>query len=96
MGCKDFTYAQQLLVTAKSMLGEILSGMIGIAWYNTSCFTLFLAVEFLDTTCMDLVERHLGLHNPISTWPIYVLVETSGSNEEHDMQASSFMIDMNY
>ena len=31
MGCKDFTYAQQLLVTAKSMLGEILSGMIGIA-----------------------------------------------------------------
>ena len=45
---------------------------------------------------MDLVERHLGLHNPISKWPIYVLVETSGSNEEHDMQASGFLVHMNY
>lgn len=46
---------------------------------------LFLvAFEFLDDTCMHLVETHLGLQNPISKWPFYVLVETSGSSGNHD------------
>ena len=35
---------------------------------------------------MDLVERHLHLNNPISSFPMYVLVETSGSNDIHDQE----------
>ena len=44
------------------------------------------AVEFLDSYCMDLVENHLHLSNPISSAPFYTLVETSGSNDEHDKE----------
>ena len=33
---------------------------------------------------MQLVTTYLGLHNPIRKWPFYVLVETSGSNSNHD------------
>ena len=39
---------------------------------------------------MHLVETYLGLHNPISKWPFYVLVETSGSNSNHDEEVSYF------
>lgn len=42
------------------------------------------AFEFQDETSMELVTTYLGLHNPIRKWPFYVLVETSGSNDNHD------------
>ncbi|XP_015779849.1 PREDICTED: D-2-hydroxyglutarate dehydrogenase, mitochondrial-like [Acropora digitifera] len=42
------------------------------------------AFEFQDETSMELVTTYLELHNPIRKWPFYVLVETSGSNENHD------------
>jgi FAD/FMN-containing dehydrogenase len=35
---------------------------------------------------MELVEKHLGLSNPISNAPFYVLVEISGSHEAHDRE----------
>lgn len=44
------------------------------------------AFEFLDDCSMNLVEMQLGLHNPISKQPFYVLLETSGSNSTHDEQ----------
>ena len=49
---------------------------------------LFTAFEFLDDFCMNLVETKLGLHNPISKQPFYVLIETSGSNSSHDEEVS--------
>lgn len=51
------------------------------------------AFEFLDSSCMNLVERHLGLHNPISKWPFYVLVETSGSSSNHDEEKMGFFLE---
>lgn len=94
MGCEDFSRAQNILITAKNMLGEILSGLFLLFLLfpllspPLSSPFLAAAVEFMDSTCMDLVERHLHLHNPISSCPMYVLVETSGSNEEHDKEVS--------
>ncbi|VFR01246.1 unnamed protein product [Cuscuta campestris] len=45
------------------------------------------AFEYLDSTAMDLVLKHLnGVRNPLpsSTYNFYVLIETTGSNEIHD------------
>ncbi|XP_006875297.1 PREDICTED: d-2-hydroxyglutarate dehydrogenase, mitochondrial [Chrysochloris asiatica] len=42
------------------------------------------AFEFMDAGCMRLVQQHLHLSCPVRESPFYVLVETSGSNMEHD------------
>ncbi|NXK44286.1 D2HDH protein, partial [Chauna torquata] len=42
------------------------------------------AYEFMDEKCMELVEKHLKLSNPVRGSPFYVLIETSGSNSTHD------------
>jgi FAD/FMN-containing dehydrogenase len=54
---------------AKSHLAEVLS-----------------AVEFLDDQALELTLEHLhGARNPLeSRSPFYMLIEVSGSNEEHD------------
>ena len=67
----------QVFVKARQKLGEILS-----------------AFEFFDQQALDLTLKHLeGVRNPLpdTQTPIYLVVETSGSNEEHDnekLQAS--------
>ncbi|ESW29951.1 hypothetical protein PHAVU_002G112400, partial [Phaseolus vulgaris] len=63
---------QKLLQEAKRKLGEILS-----------------AFEFLDVQSMNLVLNHLeGARNPIPTslHNLYVLIETTGSDESSDKQ----------
>ena len=60
----------QLLRTAKAALGEILS-----------------AFEFLDRQALQLTMEHLPeAADPLpgKQAPIYIILETSGSNEEHD------------
>ena len=60
----------QLLLRAKAQLGEILS-----------------AFEFLDQQALQLTLKHLpGAEDPLpgKQGAIYVLLETSGSNAEHD------------
>uniref|UniRef100_A0AAY5EH93 D-2-hydroxyglutarate dehydrogenase, mitochondrial n=1 Tax=Electrophorus electricus TaxID=8005 RepID=A0AAY5EH93_ELEEL len=42
------------------------------------------AFEFLDASCMSLLENHLKLTNPISESPFYIVIETAGSNSAHD------------
>lgn len=37
---------------------------------------------------MKSVTSNLKLKNPIGDFPFYILVETSGSNAEHDAQVS--------
>ena len=44
------------------------------------------ACEFMDAEAMRLVSDHLSLRNPLSDFPFYVLIETSGSNHDHDQQ----------
>ena len=60
----------QVFVKARQRLGEILS-----------------AFEFFDQQALDLTLKHLeGIRNPLpdTQTPFYLVVETSGSNEEHD------------
>ncbi|KAL7879580.1 hypothetical protein SRHO_G00018340 [Serrasalmus rhombeus] len=42
------------------------------------------AFEFLDASCMNLLEKHLKLTNPITESPFYIVIETAGSNAAHD------------
>lgn len=59
-----------MFVRARQKLGEILS-----------------AFEFFDQQALDLTLKHLeGVRNPLpdTQTPFYLVVETSGSNEEHD------------
>uniref|UniRef100_A0A3Q1BQD5 D-2-hydroxyglutarate dehydrogenase, mitochondrial n=1 Tax=Amphiprion ocellaris TaxID=80972 RepID=A0A3Q1BQD5_AMPOC len=44
------------------------------------------AFEFLDSECMRLLNTHLKLPNPISDCPFYIVIETSGSDPDHDSQ----------
>lgn len=44
------------------------------------------AYEFLDSECMQLLKKHLKLPNPITESPFYIVIETSGSDPEHDSQ----------
>ncbi|KAI9193563.1 uncharacterized protein BJ171DRAFT_525038 [Polychytrium aggregatum] len=65
---KDFNAVQEAFKRAKSNLSEILS-----------------AYEFFDSASFSLVQKHLHIRDPFSqTAPCYVLIETSGSNKEHD------------
>ncbi|XP_028133838.1 D-2-hydroxyglutarate dehydrogenase, mitochondrial [Diabrotica virgifera virgifera] len=42
------------------------------------------AVEVIDTPTMDFINQIVGQTSPIGDYPFYLLVETSGSNEQHD------------
>ncbi|XP_074041642.1 D-2-hydroxyglutarate dehydrogenase, mitochondrial isoform X2 [Leptinotarsa decemlineata] len=42
------------------------------------------AFEVLDTPTMEFVNERLKMNSPIGDFPYYLLIETSGSNEEHD------------
>ena len=63
--------------SARSELGEILSAM-----------------EFLDKSCLDIVLKELThLRHPLQNVdddvcdsPFYLLIETSGSNDQHDKE----------
>ncbi|KAI5103874.1 D-2-hydroxyglutarate dehydrogenase, mitochondrial isoform X1 [Silurus meridionalis] len=54
---------------------QICRGMLG---------EILSAFEFLDASCMSLVEKHLKLINPITESPFYIVIETAGSNSAHD------------
>ncbi|ESO06630.1 hypothetical protein HELRODRAFT_64272 [Helobdella robusta] len=44
------------------------------------------AFEFLDAVSMRCSERYLSQKCPIQSAPFYVLIETSGSNDDHDQE----------
>ncbi|XP_070834771.1 D-2-hydroxyglutarate dehydrogenase, mitochondrial [Chaetodon trifascialis] len=54
---------------------QLCKGMLG---------EILSAYEFLDSECMRLLNTHLKLSNPISDCPFYVVIETSGSDPQHD------------
>ncbi|KAG6580303.1 D-2-hydroxyglutarate dehydrogenase, mitochondrial precursor [Phytophthora cinnamomi] len=71
LACEDFEACQKAFVEAKKNLGEVLS-----------------AVEFMDRQSLDMVlSQQDWTKDPLETpSPFYVLIETSGSNTDHDME----------
>lgn len=71
IGCTDYDSVRKAFVTAKQNLGEILS-----------------AVEFMDRQSLDMVfSQQDWSKDPLDNeYPYYVLIETSGSREDHDME----------
>lgn len=67
-GLESYEQLRRAFLEAKGQLSEILS-----------------AFELMDGRSQDLVHRVTGLKRPLDTpCPFYCLVETSGSNGEHD------------
>ncbi|CAI5737524.1 unnamed protein product [Hyaloperonospora brassicae] len=71
LACNDFEACQKAFVEAKKKLGEVLS-----------------AVELMDRQSLDMVlSQQDWTKDPLDTpSPFYVLIETSGSNTDHDME----------
>ncbi|PVV04047.1 hypothetical protein BB560_001464 [Smittium megazygosporum] len=68
LGLNSYENVRSTFRKAKSQLSEILS-----------------AFEFWDTKCMEITSDHFKLAKPFeSDYPFYALIETSGSNAEHD------------
>ncbi|KAG0369811.1 hypothetical protein BC939DRAFT_445903 [Gamsiella multidivaricata] len=70
LGVSSFEQVQAAYKRSRDELSEILS-----------------AFEFFDRASIDLVKKHLvaGKNDPLeSPHPFYVLIETSGSNKDHD------------
>lgn len=67
----DFSRVQDVFVATRTKLGEILS-----------------AFEFFDEDAYNLVLHHTGQKAPLEANPekpaFYILIETSGSNKDHD------------
>lgn len=67
---QDYPTIQKIFVHTRQKLGEILS-----------------AFEFFDRNCFDLVLKHTHQKDPFTSSDgsqFYVLIETSGSNQDHD------------
>jgi D-lactate dehydrogenase (cytochrome) len=68
LGLESYDAVQKTFRRAKAELSEILS-----------------AFECMDSRSQNMVEKHSSLSRPLdSEFPFYVLIETSGSNKEHD------------
>jgi len=68
LSCSSYENVMKLFKEAKAQLGEILS-----------------AYEFLDHDCVHVLTDNTGITTPLeSESPFYVLIETAGSNAEHD------------
>lgn len=70
LGLNSYEQVQDCFVKAKSELGEILS-----------------AFELMDLNCQRLTKKHLNQDHPLEEeHNFYVLIETSGSNNTHDLE----------
>lgn len=70
LGVSSFEHVQAAYKRSRDELSEILS-----------------AFEFFDQASISLVKKHLvaGKNDPLeASHPFYVLIETSGSNKDHD------------
>ncbi|PWN45723.1 hypothetical protein IE81DRAFT_336189 [Ceraceosorus guamensis] len=78
-GLNSFEAVQKLFPKVKASLGEILS-----------------AFEFFDAHAMSLVKGHAtaGVKDPFeAAHPFYVLIETGGSNKDHDDEKLSALLE---
>jgi len=86
VSCESFDKVKQIILRARAMLGEILSdnNHNNRSEPQDIIVPFHTATELMDSETMDLVVTQLELVNPLNKSPFYVLIETSGSNEEHD------------
>lgn len=80
----DFKSVQTVFKETRTHLGEILS-----------------AFEFFDHEGLEMVLEHTGAQSPFESQPeegaekpFYVLIETSGSNKDHDDEVSKAIFRM--
>lgn len=78
LGLKDYPSVRETFVQASNSLGEILS-----------------AVEFVDQKAVETVlDQTPGTRYPLGEpFPFHVLIETSGSNSEHDSDKLNLFLD---
>lgn len=78
LGCNDFDAVQRAFVQARRHLGEVLS-----------------AAEFMDRPSLDMVLSQFEHHkDPLETkYPFYLVLETSGSNNAHDVAKLEAFLD---
>ncbi|KAJ8329386.1 D-lactate ferricytochrome c oxidoreductase [Batrachochytrium dendrobatidis] len=78
LGVSSYESVQKLFQEARGHLSEILS-----------------AFEFFDASCMALVQKHIATSRlPFDTAAqFYVLIETSGSNKDHDDEKLTTFLD---
>jgi FAD/FMN-containing dehydrogenase len=68
LGLTSFEKVQEAFQRTREAMGEILS-----------------AFEFWDQASFELTQQHLDVRQPLAdAYPFYVLVESSGSDKEHD------------
>ena len=88
--CNTYKDVLNVLQTAKEELGEIISAL-EIMDYNTLQLVEKHGVDGNDS-CSRLLrdmlqlDHHTSTHqqSELSSWPLFLLVETQGSNAEHD------------
>lgn len=51
------------------------------------------AFELMDRESMEMVTENLKLSNPITSSRFYALIETSGSNKDHDEEKISSLLE---
>lgn len=79
LGLNDYPNILQAFALAKEYLGEILSGILFLL------SSLMQAFEFVDNRAMHHSIAHSGVSAPLNeTYKFNILIETSGSNTEHD------------
>ncbi|XP_067897863.1 D-2-hydroxyglutarate dehydrogenase, mitochondrial isoform X1 [Heterodontus francisci] len=89
------------IITAVSILCPRKSAAVNVALLGCDSFEKILdifkeskgmlgeilsAFEFMDYGCREVVCEHLKLRNPLQEAPFYILIETSGSNCDHDQE----------
>ena len=91
LGLNDYSNILKAFSSAKQYLGEILSGIpplyFTLSGLVVSCCETFLIVafEFIDNRAMYHSLAHSGISPPLSdTYKFNLLIETSGSNTDHD------------
>ncbi|KAL3120747.1 hypothetical protein niasHT_008039 [Heterodera trifolii] len=79
LGVTSFDKCLAILRSAKHLLNEILSSF-----------------EFIDGETMQMVEQNVGLSGPLpsnSAYPFNLLIETSGTDSEHDLAKMDRFLD---
>ncbi|PVU90976.1 hypothetical protein BB561_004626 [Smittium simulii] len=101
---------KQLFIGAEGTIGivtgvSILAALLGANSYEdvkstfrtarTHLCEILSAFEFWDAKCMDITADHFNMSKPLEgNYPFYVLIETSGSNNEHDSEKLNNFIEL--
>eukprot|EP01029_Cantina_marsupialis_P001500 TRINITY_DN11281_c0_g1_i1.p1 TRINITY_DN11281_c0_g1~~TRINITY_DN11281_c0_g1_i1.p1 ORF type:complete len:492 (-),score=183.90 TRINITY_DN11281_c0_g1_i1:389-1864(-) len=77
LACPSFDAVRKVVKKARTDLGEILS-----------------AVEFLENCCLEMEIEQLGVRSPFeSKSAYYMMIESSGSNNDHDVEKMSTFLE---